>query len=219
MSSILAARRGGGEERREVKTVDNWVMMRRGLGARESQSDTERVTRLPAREKTANRTKKGEKISAPTKHWIYGYFFCFTSSHGQKKTKRIITQYFPYSPSLPRHHSQVSPWSPPFFQMWQHSTTPLTRTKLPADPPKSFCLSYILLQRDRREARPSRDRSNYHPMMIWQCLCCHHCIVTIVIHLDISPAIITAQWHLMSLPLCCHLLLANISWEQRQRMF
>ena len=35
------------------------------------------------------------------------------------------------------------PGPPPLIQMWQHSTTPLTRTKLPADPPKSFCLSYL----------------------------------------------------------------------------
>lgn len=153
-------------------------MMRRGLGARESQSDTERVTRLPGREKTENRTKKGEKMSAPSKHRIYGYFCCFTSSHGQKKAKRIITQYFPCSPPSPDTTARSPPGPPPLFQMWQHSTTPLTRTKLPADPPKSFCLSYILLQRDRREARPRQiqlQSNDELTVFMLSPLHCHHC--------------------------------------------
>ena len=197
MWSILAAGRGGGERERGKNCGQLSYDEARGRSAGERERYWGSVTRLQRRGKTANRTKKG-KTSAPSKHWIYGCCCLFTSSH---EDKRIIAQYFPCSP--PQSPQPGSPGSPPLFQMWQHSTTPLTRTKLPA--PASV---YILLVTKRQMTDPITPQ--------WWADCVHIVISALSPLWSIltsAPAIITAQWHLMSLPHCFNLQLV-INWDQ-----
>ena len=104
-------------------------------------------------------------------------FMAAAASSHLHMARRRQTNYCPIFPMLPSPPQWPQTGSPPLFQMWQHSTTPLTRTKLPA--PTSV---FILLVTKRQMTDPITPQ--------WWADCVHIVISAlspfIVIHLDIS---------------------------------